>query len=335
MPRQFLHGVSTIDAVPAAARARVGQREEALAVGDDAAPVAVRARPRRGARLGARAAADVAGGLDLDGHAHLHALRGRPRTRSARATRGRRRARGAAGPARWPRPKNEPKLPSRSERSPRSTFSKRTPPGPNALRALRAVAVVRLALLVVREDVVGGLDVLEPLLGGRVVRVPVGMELARELAVRLLDLVVGRRLRDAEDVVRDCAAATRLLLAPLLRHDDAGGPQHGVADPVAALHDLHDVARARRPRPAAPSAPRGRAGRTARRRGSPRPPRRRARRRGRPSSSGRPRAPSTSSWCSAASSARSRSSSTGSSFATTRSPERARICVCSRATRLR
>jgi len=71
-----------------------------------------------------------------------------------------------------------------------------------ALRALGAVAVVGLPLLRVGEDVVRRLDVLEPLLRRRVVRVAVRMEFAGELAVGLLDLVVGRALRDAEHVVR-------------------------------------------------------------------------------------------------------------------------------------
>src|SRR5581483_11834520 len=65
----------------------------------------------------------------------------------------------------------------------------------------RAEAVVRLALLVVREHVVGGLHFLELLLRSCIARISVRVVLARELAVRLLDLVRGGALRDAERVV--------------------------------------------------------------------------------------------------------------------------------------
>ena len=64
-----------------------------------------------------------------------------------------------------------------------------------------AAGVVLLALLGVRERVVGALDLLEALLGRRVVGVAVGVVLARELAVRLLDLVVRRLPVDAEHLV--------------------------------------------------------------------------------------------------------------------------------------
>jgi len=62
----------------------------------------------------------------------------------------------------------------------------------------RAERVVLLALLGVREHVVGCLDLLEALLGGGVAGVAVGMVLAGELAVRLLDRVRGSVLRNAE-----------------------------------------------------------------------------------------------------------------------------------------
>ena len=73
---------------------------------------------------------------------------------------------------------------------------------PGAARAVGAEGVELLALLGVGEQVVGALDLLEPLLGRGVTLVGVGMVLARELAIGLLDLVVGRRPRHAEDVVR-------------------------------------------------------------------------------------------------------------------------------------
>ncbi len=70
-----------------------------------------------------------------------------------------------------------------------------------AARAGLAERVVRLPLLGVREDVVGALHLLEALLGAVVAGVPVRVVLARELAIRLLDVVVGRVLRDAEHLV--------------------------------------------------------------------------------------------------------------------------------------
>ena len=70
--------------------------------------------------------------------------------------------------------------------------------------------VVLLALLGVREDRVRLVHVLEPLLGGLVARVAVGMVLAGELPEGLLDVGLGRGPRDAEDLVviavfHDCA----------------------------------------------------------------------------------------------------------------------------------
>src|SRR5207244_2581144 len=64
-----------------------------------------------------------------------------------------------------------------------------------------AAGVVALALVGVRQDRVGLLDLLEPLLRRRVARVLVRVVLARELAVGLLDLLVGGLLVDAERLV--------------------------------------------------------------------------------------------------------------------------------------
>src|SRR5512132_2735766 len=61
--------------------------------------------------------------------------------------------------------------------------------------------VVLLALVLVADDVVGRRDLLEPLLGGLVSGVGVGVVLLRELAVCLLDLRLRRVLRHAEDLV--------------------------------------------------------------------------------------------------------------------------------------
>ena len=73
---------------------------------------------------------------------------------------------------------------------------------------LRAEAVVLLALLRIGEHVVRALHLLEALLRLLVARVRVRMMLAREPAVRLLDLVVGGALLHAERVVRVRHSAT-------------------------------------------------------------------------------------------------------------------------------
>src|SRR5919206_513555 len=64
-----------------------------------------------------------------------------------------------------------------------------------------AARVVLLALLGVGQDRVRALDLLEALLGGLVAGVAVRVVLARELAVRLLDVLLRRLLVDAEDLV--------------------------------------------------------------------------------------------------------------------------------------
>ena len=166
----------------------------------------------------------MAGGLDLDGHADLHALE-RVLERDADA----RLEVGAPLGLRSPRPLAAPE--ERAEVAEQVgevaeidvLGSGRRPDRtrPAARGRCRAEAVVRLALLGVREDVVGGLDVLEPLLRGRVVRIAVGMELAGELPVRLLELVVGRRLRDAEDGV-GVAGRHSALLGPSATTTRAG-----------------------------------------------------------------------------------------------------------------
>ena len=72
---------------------------------------------------------------------------------------------------------------------------------PAAAQAFVAVAVVDLAALGVREDLVGLGGLLELVLGLRVVRVDVGVQLARELAERLLDRRLVGVAWDAEDLV--------------------------------------------------------------------------------------------------------------------------------------
>src|SRR4029078_6956134 len=76
----------------------------------------------------------------------------------------------------------------------------RVPPRPG-LAVGAAEAVVLLALLGVREHVVGLLDLLEALLRLGVARVPVGVQLAGELAVGALDLVVGGAPGNAQHLV--------------------------------------------------------------------------------------------------------------------------------------
>src|SRR5204862_296502 len=99
---------------------------------------------------------------------------------------------------------------------------------PTGRRERPRPAVVLLALLGVGEDVVGLGDLLEALLGPLVARVAVGVVLARELAVGLLDLIRRRVLRHTERLVVVGATAHGSL-----RHDDASGGQHGALEPAA------------------------------------------------------------------------------------------------------
>src|SRR5712691_6013618 len=69
-PGGNLHGVALrppLAAGAAAARARLLEREHALALGLDPAAAALRADDRRRPRAGARAGALAAGGVDVDG----------------------------------------------------------------------------------------------------------------------------------------------------------------------------------------------------------------------------------------------------------------------------
>jgi hypothetical protein len=77
----------------------------------------------------------------------------------------------------------------------------------------RAEGVVGTPLLGVREDVVCGLDLLEPILGAVVAGVAVRVVLAGELPVGLLDVVVGGVLRDSEDLVGVRAHSATITLA--------------------------------------------------------------------------------------------------------------------------
>src|SRR5262249_41164235 len=63
---------------------------------------------------------------------------------------------------------------------------------------VRPELVVLLALRRIAQDLVRFVDFLELRLGGLVAWIDVGMVLARQLAERLLDFLLRRRLRDAE-----------------------------------------------------------------------------------------------------------------------------------------
>ncbi len=65
-----------------------------------------------------------------------------------------------------------------------------------------AEAVVRGALLIVFEDVVGFVEALELLFGALVAGVAIGMILHRELAIGPLEFIGIRRFGDAEDLVK-------------------------------------------------------------------------------------------------------------------------------------
>ena len=168
-----------------------------------------------------------------------------------------------------------------------------------------------------------------------------GWYCAGELAVRLLQLVCGRVLGDAESLVVRLRHAVCLL--PVLDRarrrrpradDDARRAQHVVAEPVALLQHLDHRAlgRVRRLREQrllgvrVEASPRSRPRRAPR--ASSRSPSERWTRR-------TPSATFVSPCSTAASTARSRSSTSGSSCFTSRSEARATICSCSRATRLR
>ena len=80
------------------------------------------------------------------------------------------------------------------------------------------------------------LHFLEALLGSVVTRVRVGVVLPRELAVRLLDLVLARVLRDSKGLVEVFTAAIAGLRRR--RDNDPRRPDHAVAEAVALLQHL-------------------------------------------------------------------------------------------------
>ena len=133
--------------------------------------------------------------------------------------------------------------------SPRSKSPKSTFVGPAPAAVRRAERVVLLALLGIGEHVVRALHLLEARLGRGVARVLVRVHLADELAVRLLDLVLRRVLRDAEGLVEGArhrfaglvrlgARAVAGRLGRAGADDDPRRSQHVVAEPVALLEHL-------------------------------------------------------------------------------------------------
>jgi hypothetical protein len=64
-----------------------------------------------------------------------------------------------------------------------------------------AEGVVFLALVRIGEHLVGLVDLFEACLGGLIARIHVGMIFARQLAIRLFDLVACGALLDSEDFV--------------------------------------------------------------------------------------------------------------------------------------
>ena len=204
-----------LDHVPgaAAAQARLREREESLCLRAHAATVAVRAGRRAGARGRAGAVADGAGRQRLDADRDARAVEAvAERDRHARlevvAALGRRRT--AAAPAAAPEDAAE----QVGEVDAVLVEGARVEPaaGCGTAHAGLAQEVVLLALLRIGEDLVGLRDLLEALLGSRIVRVLVGVRLAHELAIGLLDLVGARVAGDAERLV-------------MVRHQDSPTPK--------------------------------------------------------------------------------------------------------------
>ncbi len=203
-PRQVLQGCSTI--VPLPRQRGHGCESENSPCESETTP-----RPphwgqtdRCRARLGAGAAARPAGGLDLDRNPHLGAaegvVEGERRVRldvGAALRHGAALARAAAEDA-------AEEVGEVEVGELRAACAAAPEAGAAHPPVRRAEGVVLLSLLGVGEHVVGALDLLEARL---VTAARVGMMLARELAVGLLDLVGRGVLGDAERVVRGSSSA--------------------------------------------------------------------------------------------------------------------------------
>src|SRR6185369_3720660 len=205
--------------VAVAARARAGEGEEALVLGDDAAAAALGTDLRGGSGLGSRAVADGARNLEVDGDLRLETLervleRDVDRHLDVAASLTAPALRGAARCARVPEdaPEEVAQVPEVADVARPIEVAPR--PGPaGAAEDTRTDLVVLLALLGIREDVVGALDLFEALLGRLVVRVLVRMVLPRELPVGLLDLIRRGVLLDAQHLIEvlhsPCDTTTR------------------------------------------------------------------------------------------------------------------------------
>src|SRR5580693_8349266 len=224
-PAAGAHRARVVDHQPAAAAlmARLGERETAQVLALLAGPFTVRADPRDSAGLGAGALAGRAGTLagqpEADRDAvqrvaerqrglRLHVgtpprpvLRGtRPATAAAEHAAedvSEPAARVAAGRAAGAEQVAEVEVESPAARAAGCALA--SAPEPAAEQG--ACVVVLLAPLAVGQRVVGLGDLLEPLLRLGVTLVGVGVVLAGELAVRLLDLVRAGGLGDAQDLV--------------------------------------------------------------------------------------------------------------------------------------
>ena len=195
-------GILDHGARAAAARAGLGDREHALALGLDPAALAAWADLRRGAGLRAGPVAgraqrlrgdrerDLRAGdrlLEGDRYLCLEVLSALGTGFGPRAATARRPSEEVGEDVAHAGGVLEVEVPKAPE-----------PAAGAGVRERAAAAVVLLALLGVREHVVGLGDLLEARLGLLVVGVAVGVVLARELAVGLLDLLGRRLLLDAE-----------------------------------------------------------------------------------------------------------------------------------------
>src|SRR4249919_979186 len=214
-------------------RTGLGDREEALALGVDAPPFAAWAGDRARPGFGSAAAAGHAPfGLR---HGHLD-LRSVHRLVEAEADLGFQVAPASLLRLRPPAPAAAEEVGEdvADVEAARAT-AERTPAAGRAAEAAEhaPARVVLLALLGVREHVVGALNLLEALLRLGVVGVAVGVVSPGELPVRLLDLLVGRPLGDAQNFVE-------ILCHRLLAHHHARRPDQLLVEPVALLHHLDD-----------------------------------------------------------------------------------------------
>src|SRR6185295_3923875 len=223
-------------AAAAAARTRLADREEALALGVDTPATASGADDRRGAGLSPAAVAGRTGRLlrdrddDLD---PLHRLLERQPRLGLQVPPANGRL--VAAPA-TSEEGGEDVAQVRGEAS--------AAKAPRSEAREHAAGVVLLALLGVGQRVVGLLNLLEALLGFLVALVSIGVVLTRQLAVGTLDLVRGCVPRDPKHRVQVAGGHFLSLLAD----HDPSGPQHLVVQAIALLdrldHDsrLHSVA---------------------------------------------------------------------------------------------